>query len=146
MQRATEGVTIGRTEPRRGDRDTQLRGWRTFAGIIFYLVGAFNVIGGLAAIFKEEFFLVDGEKLLVTDYTAWGWFLHPRPRPADRRRRHPQEPGMGTSRGRRPRDDERCLHIAFLVAFPIFRLITISLCIAVVYGLVVGPDPDEGRV
>jgi hypothetical protein len=38
------------------------------------------------------------------------------------------------------------LHIAFLVAFPIFGLITISLCIAVVYGLVVGPDPDEGRV
>ena len=89
--------------------DTQLRGWRTFAGIIFYLVGAFNVVGGLAALFKEEFFLVDGEKLLVTDYTAWGWFPpHPRPRPADRRRRHPQEPGLGTSRGRRPRDDERC--------------------------------------
>ena len=54
--------------------DTQLRGWRTFAGIIFYLVGV-QRHRGLAAIFKEEFFLVDGEKLLVTDYTAWGWFL-----------------------------------------------------------------------
>ena len=54
---------------------TQLRGWRSFAGIIFYLVGAFNVIGGLAAIFKDEFFLVNDDKLLVVDYTAWGWFL-----------------------------------------------------------------------
>jgi hypothetical protein len=27
---------------------TQVSGWRTFAGVAFYLVGAFNVIGGLA--------------------------------------------------------------------------------------------------
>jgi hypothetical protein len=38
------------------------------------------------------------------------------------------------------------LHIAFLVAFPIFGLLTISLSVAVVYGLVVPSDPDEGRV
>ena len=51
---------------------TQLRGWRTFAGILFYLVGAFNVIGGLAAIFKDEFFLASANQLLLfVDYTAW---------------------------------------------------------------------------
>ena len=32
------------------------------------------------------------------------------------------------------------LHIAFLVAFPAFSLITITLCIVVIYGLIV---PDE---
>ena len=38
------------------------------------------------------------------------------------------------------------LHIAFLVAFPIFGLLTISLSIAVVYGLVVPSDPNERPV
>ena len=127
--------------------DTQLRGWRTFAGIIFYLVGAFNVIGGLAAIFKEEFFLVDGEKLLVTDYTAWGWFLlilglvqliAGAGILKDR--------GWARLAGVALAMMSAVLHIAFLVAFPIFGLLTISLSVAVVYGLVVPSDPDEGRV
>jgi hypothetical protein len=30
----------------------QLSGWRTCAGVAFYLVGGFNTIGGLAALFK----------------------------------------------------------------------------------------------
>jgi len=126
---------------------TQLRGWRAFAGIMFYLVGAFNVIGGLAAIFKEEFFLVDGDKLLVVDYTAWGWFLlilglvqliAGAGILKDR--------GWARLVGVALAMMSAVLHIAFLVAFPIFGLLTISLSIAVVYGLVVPADPDEGRV
>ena len=53
----------------------ELSGWRTFSGVVFYLVGVFNVIGGLAALFKEEIFVVGKNGLLVADYTAWGWFL-----------------------------------------------------------------------
>lgn len=126
---------------------TQLRGWRTFAGIIFYVVGAFNVIGGLAAIFKEEFFLVDDDKLLVVDYTAWGWFLlilglvqliAAAGILKDR--------GWARLLGVALAMMSAVLHIAFLVAFPIFGLLTISLSIVVVYGLVVASDPDEGRV
>ena len=126
---------------------TQLRGWRTFAGIVFYLVGAFNVIGGLAAIFKEEFFLVDDDKLLVVDYTAWGWFLlilglvqliAAAGILKDR--------GWARLLGVALAMMSAVLHIAFLVAFPIFGLLTISLSIVVVYGLVVASDPDEGRV
>jgi hypothetical protein len=126
---------------------TQLRGWRTFAGIVFYVVGAFNVIGGLAAIFKEEFFLVDDDKLLVVDYTAWGWFLlilglvqliAAAGILKDR--------GWARLLGVALAMMSAVLHIAFLVAFPIFGLLTISLSIVVVYGLVVASDPDEGRV
>ncbi|MGH3043199.1 MAG: DUF7144 family membrane protein [Gaiellaceae bacterium] len=126
---------------------TQLRGWRSFAGIIFYVVGAFNIIGGLAAIFKDEFFLANGDELLVVDYTAWGWFLLI----------------LGVIQlivgagilknlswarvvGVVLAMLSAVMHIAFLVAFPIFGLLTISLSIAVVYGLVVPSDPDEARV
>jgi hypothetical protein len=123
---------------------TQLRGWRTFAGIMFYLVGAFNVIGGLAAIFKEEFFLVNDDKLLVVDYTAWGWFLLVLGLVQlvagagilkDR--------GWARLVGVALAMMSAVLHIAFLVAFPIFGLLTISLSVAVIYGLVVPAEPDE---
>jgi hypothetical protein len=123
---------------------TQLRGWRTFAGIMFYLVGAFNVIGGLAAIFKEEFFLVSDDKLLVVDYTAWGWFLLVLGLVQliagagilkDR--------GWARLVGVALAMMSAVLHIAFLVAFPIFGLLTISLSVAVIYGLVVPAEPDE---
>jgi hypothetical protein len=120
---------------------TQLRGWRTFAGIIFYLVGAFNVIGGLAAIFKEEFFLVDDDKLLVVDYTAWGWFLLIVGLLQ-------LAAGIGIFKGRGwgrllgviLAALSAMLHIAFLVAFPAFGLITIALAVLVIYGLIV---PNE---
>lgn len=126
--------------------NTQLRGWRSFAGIIFYLIGAFNIIGGLAAIFKDEIFLVTDDGLLVADYTAWGWFLLILGLIQ-------LVVGAGILKGRGWARGlgivlamlSAVLHIAFLVAFPIFGLLTISLSVAVVYGLVVPADPTEGR-
>jgi hypothetical protein len=63
----------------------ELSGWRTFSGVAFYLVGGFNIVGGLAAL-------------------------------------------------------SAMLHIAFLVAFSAFGLISIALSVLVIYGLIV---PDE---
>ena len=119
----------------------ELSGWRTFSGVIFYLVGGFNVVGGLAALFKDEVFAVGKDGLLVADYTAWGWFLLVlglvqlavgvgifRDR------------GWGRLLGVLLALLSAMLHIAFLVAFPAFSLITITLSVLVVYGLVV---PNE---
>jgi hypothetical protein len=48
-------------------------GWVLFAGIFMFMVGAMDAIMGLAALFKEEVFVVTSQGLLVTtDYTAWG--------------------------------------------------------------------------
>jgi hypothetical protein len=126
---------------------TQLRGWRAFAGIVFYLVGAFNVIGGLAAIFKEDFFVAADDQLLVVNYQAWGWFLLITGIVQ-------LLVGFGVLRDRSWAKVvgvllclfSAMLHIAFLVAFPIYGLLTISLSIAVVYGLVVPSDPNERPV
>jgi hypothetical protein len=107
----------------------ELSGWRTFSGVVFYLVGVFNVIGGLAALFKEEIFVVGKNGLLVADYTAWGWFLLIVGILQ-------LVVGAGIFRG----SGGARLHIAFLVAFPAFSLITITLCVVVIYGLIV---PDE---
>ena len=119
----------------------ELSGWRRFSAVIFALVGAFNVIGGLAALFNDEVFAVGKDGLLVADYTTWGWFL--------------LVLGVlqlvvavgvfggsGWARllGVLLASLSGMLHIAFLVAFPAFGLITIALSVLVVYGLIV---PDE---
>ena len=50
-------------------------GWILFAGIIMLLIGAYNVLQGLAAIFSDDYFTVSEDDLLVFDFTAWGWIM-----------------------------------------------------------------------
>lgn len=46
-------------------------GWTDFAGTMFLLVGILNVIAGIAALVKKEYFVDGGE--LFTSIQVWGW-------------------------------------------------------------------------
>ena len=46
-----------------------------FAACVLTLVGVFQVIAGLTAIFDDEFFVVTRDYTFDLDTTAWGW-LH----------------------------------------------------------------------
>jgi hypothetical protein len=49
-------------------------GWIGFAGVIMMMLGALHAIQGLVALFKDEYFLVGKNGLIVNvDYTQWGW-------------------------------------------------------------------------
>jgi hypothetical protein len=49
-------------------------GWIIFAGIMMVMLGTFQAIEGLVAIFKDSYFVVPRSGLVVSvDYTAWGW-------------------------------------------------------------------------
>jgi hypothetical protein len=49
-------------------------GWTAFAGVLMVMIGTFHVFQGLVALFKDEYFLVGNEGLLVSiDFTGWGW-------------------------------------------------------------------------
>ena len=50
-------------------------GWILFAGIMMMLIGAYNLLQGLAAIFSDDYFQVGEDDLLVFDFTAWGWIM-----------------------------------------------------------------------
>jgi hypothetical protein len=75
----TTEQTTARTPTQRRPSEPQSDawfGWIAFAGIMMILVGTFEAFEGLAAIFKDEFFVVTNNGLLVSaNYTAWGW-LH----------------------------------------------------------------------
>ena len=49
-------------------------GWLIFAGVMMILVGTFQVIDGLIALFNDDLYVVRSDGLVVNvDYTAWGW-------------------------------------------------------------------------
>jgi len=66
----TESSAPPHTPPER----TGWAGWAVFAGVMLVLVGAFQAIDGLVALFKDEIYVVRPSGLVVNvDYTAWGW-------------------------------------------------------------------------
>jgi hypothetical protein len=48
-------------------------GWVYFAGMMLVLLGSFNVIEGLVALFNDQYYVPTAEGLLVFDLTGWGW-------------------------------------------------------------------------
>jgi len=57
-----------------GDEPTGWVGWVLFAAIMLVLVGAFQAIMGLVALFDDGYYLVPGTSLVVqVDYSTWGW-------------------------------------------------------------------------
>jgi hypothetical protein len=45
-----------------------------FGGVLLALTGGFQMMQGLVAILRDEYFYVTRDGLLITmDYTAWGW-------------------------------------------------------------------------
>jgi len=50
-------------------------GWVAFAGIMLALIGFFDILQGLTALTKDDYFAVAGGELLVFDFTTWGWIL-----------------------------------------------------------------------
>jgi len=62
-------------EPR-GDRP-EVSGWAiggiTFAATMFVMIGLFQAIAGLVAIFDDEFYVVAANYTFDLDVSAWGW-------------------------------------------------------------------------
>lgn len=46
--------------------------WVVFAAVMLLLIGVFNVIDGLVALFNDDVYAVTEQGLVVWDFTAWG--------------------------------------------------------------------------
>jgi hypothetical protein len=55
--------------PRGGERST----WIAFAGVMMLILGALDVIWGIAAIANNEIVVVGGHGVIVFDISTWGW-------------------------------------------------------------------------
>lgn len=72
--------TSGAERPAAGSRTERAAertgwvGWIIFAGVVMIVLGAFEVITGLVALFQKSYYLVTTSHLVVhTSYTTWGW-------------------------------------------------------------------------
>ena len=49
-------------------------GWVVFSGILMVMLGMFQGLMGLVALFKDDYYLVGRSGLVLSlDYTTWGW-------------------------------------------------------------------------
>ena len=57
------------------ERTSGWTGWVFFAAIMMIMIGIFQGISGLVAIFRKSYYLVHSSGLVIhVNYTAWGWF------------------------------------------------------------------------
>jgi hypothetical protein len=62
------------TDARYDDEPTAWAGWVVFAGVMLIMLGTFQIIQGLVALFDDGFYLVNSNGLVVdVDYNTWGW-------------------------------------------------------------------------
>jgi uncharacterized membrane protein len=118
---------------------TRWAGWVVFAAIMMILLGAFQAIEGLVAIFDKGYYLVGPEGLVVNvDYTAWGW-VHLILGVAA------VAAGFGLIAGNMAARVvgvvvavlSAILNLAFLAAYPVWSTIVITLDVIVIYAIVV---------
>ncbi len=120
-------------------RQTGWAGVVLFGGIMLLMVGGFQSMQGLVAIFRDEYYLVSPNGLVVEfDYTVWGWI-------------HlivgllAVATGIGVMAGQ---TRARVLgiviavvsaldKIAFLSAYPVWSTIIIAIDVLVIYALAV---------
>ena len=70
----TDTPTSRSADRSRASTPTGWVGWLVFAGVMMILVGAFQAIDGLIALFNDELYVVRPNGLVIDiDYTAWGW-------------------------------------------------------------------------
>lgn len=130
-------------------QSTAWTGWVVFAGVMLIMLGAFQVIQGLVALFEDGFYLVRPSGLIVdVNYNTWGWT-------------HliigavGIVTGLGLLAGNLA---ARILGVAvavlsaivnlgFISAYPLWSLIIIALDVIVIYAIIVhgGERKDEYR-
>jgi hypothetical protein len=59
-------------EGSRNQPSTGWASWIAFAGLMMMLIGVFDIIAGLAAVFSDTNIWFKGGEVVVFDFTAWG--------------------------------------------------------------------------
>ena len=114
-------------------------GWVVFGGVMMIMLGSFQIIQGLVALFEDGFYLVRPNGLVVdVDYNTWGWT-------------HTIIGAVGVLAGlgllvgnmaaRVVGVVVACLsalvNLAFISAYPVWSAILIALDVIVIYAIIV---------
>jgi hypothetical protein len=131
--------SVPRPTARAPARPTGWIGWIIFAGVMMIVLGAFQIIEGLAAVFQRSYYLVTSGNLLVhVSYSVWGW-VHFGIGVAI------VGVGLGVMTGAMWARVlgiafaviSAVVNLAFIAAYPVWGVIIIALDVVVIYALAV---------
>jgi hypothetical protein len=120
-------------------RPTGWVGWIIVAGVTMIVLGAFQIIEGLVAVFHRSYYLVTSNNLLVhVSYSAWGW-VHFGIGVAIVLVGFGVLAGMTLARvlGIAFAVISAIVNLAFIAAYPVWGIIIIALDVIVIYALAV---------
>jgi hypothetical protein len=130
------------------DQPTAWAGWVVFAGAMLIMLGTFQIIQGIVALFDDGFYLVGSDGLVVdVDYNTWGWI-------------HivigvvGVLTGVGLLAGNMAARVvgvgvaflSAIVNLAFISAYPIWSTILITLDVIVIYAIIVHGRELKGGV
>ncbi|MFC4001223.1 hypothetical protein ACFS2C_07300 [Prauserella oleivorans] len=128
---------------------TPWAGWITFGAVMMALLGFFNVIFGLIALFEDTYYAITPQGLLLFDLTTWGW-IHLLVGAAAVLAGFALMSGATWARAAAVilASFNAVAHLAFLPAYPIWSVIAIALDVLVIWAVVVhgGEYADRERV
>jgi hypothetical protein len=122
-----------------GDVRSAWTGWVIFGSVMLILMGAFQIVEGLVALFNDGFYLVGANGLVVNvNYNTWGWI-------------HliigviALLAGVGLTMGNMAARVvgvviafvSAVVNLAFISAYPIWSTILITLDVIVIYAIIV---------
>jgi hypothetical protein len=50
-------------------------GWIFFAAVIMIITGVLDLVEGLIAVFRDKYYVLAPDQIIVFDTTAWGWIM-----------------------------------------------------------------------
>ena len=130
------------------DQPTAWAGWVVFAGAMLIMLGTFQIIQGIVALFDDGFYLVRPDGLVVdVDYNTWGWI-------------HIVIGAVGVLTGVGLLAGNMAarvvgvviaflsalVNLAFISAYPIWSTILITLDVIVIYAIIVHGRELKGGV
>jgi hypothetical protein len=116
-------------------------GWVAFAGVVTTVLGVFQALAGLVALFKNEVYVVGPENLWILDYTTWGWvhlvwglFLVLAGGAILSGKTWGRVVGVLLA------SVSAIVNFAFIPVYPFWSIIIIAMCVFVIYALTVHGD------
>jgi hypothetical protein len=118
-------------------------GWIAFASQMMIMMGAFNAIEGLTGVLVDDFYVATAQDVLVFDVTTWGWI-------------HLVVGVLVAITGAALLTGatwarvltvvftilNAVAQLAFAAVYPVWSLIVISLCVVVIWAVVVHGDEE----
>jgi hypothetical protein len=125
--------------PARAENQTSAwTGWIVFAGITMIMIGSFNAIEGLVALFNQNFYVAGPQNILVFDLTTWGWVhliigslvaITGIALLADAGWARPVTVVLAALNA--------IVQLTFVTVYPVWSLVAMTLCVVVIWAIVV---------